>query len=134
MRSWPLTVDHVIPQATWLESAPPDSGLNDPDNLAAACYQCNIIGKRAYTRGVDPLSGAEVELFNPRRERWSDHFAWSQDYLTLKGKTSISGGRQSRSSSSTVRSIVLNAGSCVSQWRRVVGVGHELATSPTALV
>ena len=89
MRSWPLTVDHVIPQATWLESAPPDSGLNDPDNLAAACYQCNIIGKRAYTRGVDPLSGVEVELFNPRRERWSDHFAWSQDYLTLKGKTSI---------------------------------------------
>jgi hypothetical protein len=39
------------------------------------------------TRGVDPLSGVEVELFHPRRQRWSDHFAWSTDYLTLKGKT-----------------------------------------------
>jgi hypothetical protein len=87
MRGWPLTVDHIIPRAAWLESPSPDFAPDHPDNLAVACYECNIIGKRARTRGVDPLSGAAVELFHPRRQRWSDHFAWSSDYLTLKGKT-----------------------------------------------
>jgi hypothetical protein len=83
MRGWPLTVDHVIPRVAWLEPTSPD----DPDNLAVACYECNIIGKRAHTRGVDPLSGAEVELFHPRRQRWGEHFVWSSDYLTLEGRT-----------------------------------------------
>jgi hypothetical protein len=87
MRGWPLTVEHVIPQAAWLETQAPNFLPNDRENLAVACYQCNIIGKRAHTRGIDPLSGAEVELFHPRRQRWSDHFEWSIDYLTLKGKT-----------------------------------------------
>jgi hypothetical protein len=87
MRGWPLTVDHVTPRAAWLESTPQDGSPDHPDNLAVACYECNIIGKRAHTRGVDPLSGAQVELFHPRRQRWSDHFAWSSDYLTLKGRT-----------------------------------------------
>jgi hypothetical protein len=87
MRGWPLTVDHVFPRVAWLGSTAPDSPIDHPDNLAVACYECNIIGKRAHTHGVDPLSGAEVGLFHPRRQRWSDHFAWSSDYLTLKGKT-----------------------------------------------
>ena len=87
MRGWPLTVDHVIPRAAWLGPRPPDFQPDDPDNLAVACYQCNIVGKRAQTRGVDPLSGVEVALFHPRRQRWADHFAWSTDYLTLTGKT-----------------------------------------------
>jgi len=33
------------------------------------------------------MSGTEVRLFHPRHQRWNDHFAWSTDYLTLKGKT-----------------------------------------------
>jgi len=87
MRGWPLTVDHIVPRAAWLKPTPPEAPPDHPDNLAVACYECNVIGKRAHTRGADPLSGAEVELFHPRRQRWSDHFAWSNDYLTLKGKT-----------------------------------------------
>jgi 5-methylcytosine-specific restriction endonuclease McrA len=87
MRGWPLTVDHVIPRAAWLQPLPPDFPPDDPDNLAVACYECNIVGKRARTRGVDPLSGAEVDLFHPRRQRWRDHFAWSADFFILKGKT-----------------------------------------------
>jgi len=83
MRGWPLTIDHVIPRAAWLEPISPDHA----DNLAVACYECNIIGKRARTRGLDPMSGVEVGLFHPRRQSWTDHFAWSSDYLTLKGKT-----------------------------------------------
>jgi hypothetical protein len=87
MRGWPLTVDHVIPRAAWLGPNPPDVSSDHPDNLAVACYECNIIGKRANTRGVDPLSGIEVGLFHPRHQRWSDHFTWSTHYTTLKGKT-----------------------------------------------
>jgi hypothetical protein len=83
MRGWPLTVDPVIPRAALLDSTPPD----DPDKLGGACYECNIIGKGAHTRRVDALSGGEVELFHPRRQRWTDHFACSNDYLTLKGKS-----------------------------------------------
>jgi len=87
MRGWPLTVDHVIPRAAWQGPTPPEFSPDHQDNLAVACYECNIIGKRANTRGVDPLSGIEVELFHPRRQRWSDQFAWSTDYITLTGKT-----------------------------------------------
>jgi hypothetical protein len=87
MLGWPLTVDHVIPRAAWRGPTPPDFLPDHPDNLAVACYECNIVGKRAHTRGVDPFSGVKVELFHPRRQGWSDHFAWSTDYLTLEGKT-----------------------------------------------
>ena len=87
MRAWPLTLDHILPRAAWHSSPRPALGPDDPDNLAAACWECNVIGKRARIHGLDPFSGAMVPLFHPRRDRWREHFGWSSDFVTLNGKT-----------------------------------------------
>ena len=58
-------VDHVI--------ARQHGGQTLPDNLALACGMCNR-HKGPNLSGVDPLEGSIVRLFNPRAQRWSDHF------------------------------------------------------------
>jgi hypothetical protein len=47
---------------------------------------CNNF-KGVQTEGWDPLTGRTVQLFNPRRQRWSDHFEWSADGTRVLGKT-----------------------------------------------
>jgi len=87
IRGWPLTVDHILPLAAWRSSPIPSFEPDDLDNLAAACWECNVIGKHARTHGADPFSGLVVPLFHPRDDRWRDHFEWSSDFLIMKGKT-----------------------------------------------
>jgi hypothetical protein len=36
---------------------------------------------------ADPVTGDEVDLFNPRTQAWTDHFAWSQDGSRVLGLT-----------------------------------------------
>jgi len=73
-------IDHVLPRSS--------GGETILDNLALACPHCNA-HKWAHTSGVDPLSGATVPLFHPRRQLWPDHFQWSvQELGVLEGKTS----------------------------------------------
>jgi HNH endonuclease len=75
----PLTIDHINPQSL--------GGSDDTDNLALACRRCN---ERHYnfTVGTDPESKQEVPLFNPRCQKWSDHFIWSEDATNIIGTTS----------------------------------------------
>jgi len=73
-----FTVDHVIPLS--------QGGANTPDNLALACFHCNR-RKSDRIMAVDPSSGEEVPLFNPRRDVWSKHFIWSRDGLLIMGLT-----------------------------------------------
>lgn len=61
-------VDHIVPRSR--------SGLTDLPNLALACPHCNA-HKWAHIDGEDPASGQRVTLFNPRTQRWLDHFQWS---------------------------------------------------------
>jgi hypothetical protein len=76
----PLEVEHIVPLAA--------GGLNDESNLWLSCPLCNRHkGDRA--AAIDPESGAEVPLFDPRRQRWSEHFAWSADGLRVLGLTPI---------------------------------------------
>ena len=42
-------------------------------NLSLACRPCNE-AKGTDLCGVDPATGAVVRLFDPRRQRWTDHF------------------------------------------------------------
>jgi hypothetical protein len=35
----------------------------------------------------DPITGQIVSLFNLRRDRWEDHFAWSDDFSLMIGLT-----------------------------------------------
>ena len=61
----PHQIDHVISRK--------HGGASDPDNLAYACLRCNA-WKGSDIGSLDPLTGAFIGLFNPRRQRWSDHF------------------------------------------------------------
>jgi hypothetical protein len=73
------SVDHIVP--------PCDGGETELGNLALACQGCN--GAKSTKRLVlDRQTGALVDLFHPREDRWSDHFAWSEDLLTIEGLTS----------------------------------------------
>lgn len=58
------------------------------DNLAAACFPCNRL-KWHRTVAEDPLTGDIVRLFAPRTDLWEDHFAWSTDFLDVRGLTAI---------------------------------------------
>ncbi|MCP4656859.1 MAG: HNH endonuclease, partial [bacterium] len=56
------------------------------DNLAFACLGCNG-HKHAKTEAVDPVTGKLAPLFNPRRQKWKDHFGWSSDYTLVLGQS-----------------------------------------------
>ena len=59
-------IDHIIPKQ--------HGGGDDPSNLALACWYCNTY-KGSNLSAIDPETGRVVPLFNPRTERWYDHFA-----------------------------------------------------------
>ncbi|MCA9161969.1 MAG: HNH endonuclease [Planctomycetales bacterium] len=64
--SFPLVqfhVEHVI--------ARQHGGADEVDNLCLACHWCNL-HKGPNIASI--LSGEVVRLFNPRTDRWSDHF------------------------------------------------------------
>jgi hypothetical protein len=76
-----LEIEHILPRAR--------GGTNDQDNLWLSCSLCNTF-KGVRTHAIDPASGKLVALFNPRRQRWADHFAWGEGGLVIAG-TSESG-------------------------------------------
>lgn len=41
------------------------------------------------TEAPDPTERTLVPLYNPRRQRWQDHFCWSEDYAQIIGLTPI---------------------------------------------
>jgi hypothetical protein len=57
--------DHVI--------ACKHRGATSEDNLAWACYLCNLL-KGPDISSVDLETGRIVRLFNPRSDNWADHF------------------------------------------------------------
>ena len=74
----PYACEHTIPHA---------SGAGDtPDDLAWACPACNG-HKSNKTHAVDPKTKRLAPLFNPRRQKWSKHFAWSEGARTIIGLT-----------------------------------------------
>src|SRR5262245_454174 len=55
-------------------------------NVCLACAACNLY-KGPNAAGYDPVTGALLPLFNPRHDKWSQHFAWRG--ATLIGKTPV---------------------------------------------
>jgi hypothetical protein len=76
----PLEIDHIIPFAL--------GGTDDESNLWLACSVCNR-HKSQKIVAVDPATGQTVRLFNPRTDRWADHFRWSPDGIRVIGQTPI---------------------------------------------
>lgn len=70
----------LLPQAAALHKHEPDhivprqhGGETEASNLALACFRCNRY-KGPNVGSFDPLTGELVPLFNPRTQRWEDHF------------------------------------------------------------
>lgn len=76
----PFHVEHIIPLS--------HGGVDDAENLALGCSACNLAkGPRI---GVpDAGDAATIPLFHPRRDRWDEHFGWSEDGVTLLGRSAI---------------------------------------------
>lgn len=76
--SGPFVCEHVKPRAY---------GAGDAlTELAWACSGCNG-HKYDKTHARDPVTGRMVSLFNPRRQLWTQHFSWSEDFLQVGGRT-----------------------------------------------
>ena len=61
----PHEIDHVISRK--------HGGASDPENLAFACYLCNRY-KGSDSASLDPATGELVRLYDPRKDRWDEHF------------------------------------------------------------
>lgn len=73
-----FTVDHVMPKSL--------GGSDETDNLALACRRCN---ERRYNfvAGIDPETQETVALFNPRQQKWKEHFVWTENGVSIQGVT-----------------------------------------------
>ncbi len=75
-----FSVEHIIPVSC--------GGETVYDNLALACQGCNN-HKYTKTKGGNPENGEIVPLYNPRQQRWQEHFTWNHDYTLIVGLTPI---------------------------------------------
>lgn len=82
-----FSIDHIVPKAR--------GGDDSLDNLALACQGCNNY-KHTATTATDPVSGQVTDLFHPRRDMWTQHFAWSDDKTMIIGITSVGRATVSR--------------------------------------
>jgi len=80
-------LEHVFPESL--------GGTEDIDNLALACPTCNY-HKSNHLLGMDEESAASRPLFNPRKDRWHEHFELDSATLRLKGKTAEGKGTINR--------------------------------------
>jgi hypothetical protein len=101
-----MDVDHIIPEAL--------GGPTEEDNLWLACDRCNE-HKGDRTAAPDPLTGDSAPLFHPRKQRWQDHFAWTEEGTIITGLTPT--GR------ATAEALNLNRKGLVRARRRWVSVG-----------
>lgn len=63
-------------------------GVTELINLAYACGGCNG-HKHEQTEVEDIEIGESVPLFNPRKQKWKDHFEWSEDKVQIIGLTAV---------------------------------------------
>jgi HNH endonuclease len=75
-----FTIEHLVPRSL--------GGSDRVDNLALACRRCN---ERRYNfvTGIDPETQEIVPIFNPRSQKWQEHFVWTDRGTVIWGVTSI---------------------------------------------
>ncbi|HEY7153712.1 MAG TPA: HNH endonuclease signature motif containing protein [Gemmataceae bacterium] len=76
--NFPFEVEHVIPVAR--------QGQDTDDNRCLACRSCNL-HKSDHLTGLDPETGTEIHLFDPRQDSWADHFEVEADTGAILGRT-----------------------------------------------
>jgi hypothetical protein len=101
-----FSVEHIMPVSK--------DGETDLDNLALACPGCNGY-KYNKTAHPDPVDGVRVPLFNPRTQRWQDHFAWNDGFSHVVALTAI--GR------ATLDALKLNRAGLVNMRKALFAIG-----------
>lgn len=104
--SQPFVIEHVIPKSK--------GGQSTQENTALSCQGCNNY-KYNKTDGIDILTGKTANIFNPRKQIWSDHFAWSDDgieiiALSSTGRVTLDVLRLNRQELQNLRSLLAEAG------------------------
>jgi hypothetical protein len=101
-----LEIEHIIPRSL--------GGSNEEENLWLACRPCNGY-KATQTHAIDPVTEQNVPLYNPRQQKWTEHFCWSDDGIYVLGLTAC--GR------STIRALQMNNSFALTVRRSWVAVG-----------
>jgi hypothetical protein len=79
----PFHIDHIKSEK--------HGGATNGDNLANACYLCNM-HKGSDIASEDPDTGRATFLYNPRKQKWSDHFRLNGaivEPLTPEGRVTV---------------------------------------------
>ena len=115
-----LTPMEWLPEILEIEPVYPlvAGGQTELSNLAYACPACNRYKHNRIT-AVDPETKKAVSLFHPRKDRWQDHFTWSEDLSIIIGITAT--GR------STVATLRMNRRS-VQKFRKALVAVHQHPT------
>jgi hypothetical protein len=100
-----MQVDHINPK-----------GDDTIDNLCLSCWNCNSSKHKAVT-AFDAEVGQHVPLFNPRTQRWAEHFEWIANATLVYGLTAT--GR------ATVERLKMNRPAMVVARQRWVGSGFH---------
>ncbi|OIO90502.1 MAG: HNH endonuclease [Anaerolineae bacterium CG2_30_64_16] len=113
----PFSVEHIVPRSR--------GGTDELDNLALSCQGCN---SRKYTDvdAIDPTTGERAPLYHPRRQKWTDHFAWSDDATLVIGLTPT--GR------ATVEKLQLNRSGLVNLRRVLQAIGRHPPADATEAI
>jgi hypothetical protein len=101
-----MEIEHITPTA--------HGGTDDEDNLWLSCPTCNRF-KGTKTHGFDPVMRQLVQLFNPRKQKWEEHFTRADDMAEIIGLTDC--GR------ATVNALQLNFIANLELRRRFVKLG-----------
>ena len=100
----PHEPDHIL--------AEKHGGQTSSDNLALACIHCNR-HKGSDIASVDPETGQLTPLFNPRTQKWDEHFTLGGVYilpLTAEGRVTVALLQLNNSDRIRVRQALARAG------------------------
>jgi hypothetical protein len=98
--------EHIIPRSA--------GGETNFQNLCLSCPSCNRYKSYRKT-AIDPITQEEVNLFNPQKQLWSDHFQWNQSQneiigLTPEGRATIEALKMNRLQLIRVRNMWVKMG------------------------
>lgn len=101
-----FSLEHILPRSR--------GGPDTADNLAFSCQGCNA-HKYIKTEAPDPVDGQAALLFNPRIQKWRDHFVWNEDFtriigMTPTGRATVQALRLNREGLVNLRKALLVAG------------------------
>ncbi len=99
-------IEHIFPASL--------GGKTVLGNLALSCSTCNK-HKSHRISIVDSETKKDVVFYNPRQDRWNEHFTWNNDFteivaLTGKGRVTIKALKLNRKNLKNLRNLLCLVG------------------------